>query len=201
MPQTFRDEGIYTITARQIDVAGNVSAHTKPIQITIDKTALPPKFSGVINGGYYKNAEVSIIGDFVAIIEYSTDNGQHLYIYTDTLSFSSENTYTIITKQKDLAGNVSLTSQVQFTIDKTSLNPPIIAGIASGSYNADQSFIINGEIGATIYYTLDGGTTWNEYSSQVVLSVEGGYTIAAKQTSGFGGQRICNDFAIHRGDD
>jgi len=60
---------------------------------------------------------------------------------------------------------------------------PVIIGISSGTFTTSQNFTVNGESGATIEYSLDGGTTWLAYSAAVTLTNEGSYTITARQRS------------------
>jgi methionine-rich copper-binding protein CopC len=51
---------------------------------------------------------------------------------------------------------------------------------------------VNGESGATIEYSLDGGTTWLAYSAAVTLTNEGSYTITARQRSDAAGNWSVN---------
>ena len=50
---------------------------------------------------------------------------------------------------------------------------------AGGTYNEAQSVTITAEDGATILYSTDGGTTWNEYNEAIPVG-EGTTTIQAK---------------------
>ncbi|SVC88241.1 uncharacterized protein METZ01_LOCUS341095, partial [marine metagenome] len=69
---------------------------------------------------------------------------------------------------------------------------PVISGISSGTYTTSQSFTVNGESGATIQYSLDGGSIWNAYSAAVTLTSEGSYTITARQRSDAAGNWSAN---------
>jgi uncharacterized protein (TIGR02145 family) len=51
---------------------------------------------------------------------------------------------------------------------------------------------VNGDSGATIQYSLDGGTTWLAYSSAVTLTNQGSYTISARQRSDTAGNWSVN---------
>ncbi len=69
---------------------------------------------------------------------------------------------------------------------------PVIIGISSGTFTTSQNFTVNGESGATIEYSLDGGTTWLAYSAAVTLTNEGSYTITARQRSDAAGNWSVN---------
>lgn len=68
------------------------------------------------------------------------------------------------------------------TLQAAQPDPPTINGISSGYYNINQSFTISGDDGATIEYSLNNGTDWLPYSSEVTLSDEGTYNVVARQT-------------------
>ena len=69
---------------------------------------------------------------------------------------------------------------------------PVISGISSGTYTTSQIFTVSGDSGATIQYSLDGGTTWLAYSAAVTLTNEGSYTITARQRSDAAGNWSVN---------
>ena len=69
---------------------------------------------------------------------------------------------------------------------------PVISGISSGTYTTSQIFTVSGDSGATIQYSLDGGTTWLAYSSAVTLTNEGSYTITVRQRSDAAGNWSVN---------
>ena len=71
-------------------------------------------------------------------------------------------------------------------IDQTASAAPTISGISSGTYATSQSFTVSGESGATIEYSLDGGSAWTNYSSEVTLTSDGTYPITARQTDAAG---------------
>lgn len=68
--------------------------------------------------------------------------------------------------------------------------PPVapgISGVTAGNYNTTQSFTLTGiETGATAHYSLDGGATWNTYTSTVSLTTSGTYKIRARQQDAAG---------------
>jgi len=69
---------------------------------------------------------------------------------------------------------------------------PVISEISSGTYTTSQIFTVSGDSGATIQYSLDGGTTWLAYSAAVTLTNEGSYTITARQRSDAAGNWSVN---------
>ena len=69
---------------------------------------------------------------------------------------------------------------------------PVISGISTGTYTTSQIFTVNGESGATIQYSLDGGSIWNAYSAAITLTSAGSYTITARQRSDAAGNWSAN---------
>lgn len=69
---------------------------------------------------------------------------------------------------------------------------PLISGVSSGTFTTSQTFTVSGESGATIEYSLDGGSIWNAYSAAVTLTSEGSYTITARQRSDAAGNWSAN---------
>jgi len=185
---TLSVEGTYNIIARQKDAAGNQSPNSATITVTIDKTIpAAPVISGLINNSFYTaDALFTITGETGANIEYSL-NGTW-FPYTSTVTLSTDGTYSIIARQKDVAGNQSPNSAtITITVDKTIPAAPTISGITNNSYyNTDKLVTITGEVGATVEYSLNG--TWFPYTSAVTLSVEGAYDIIARQKDVAGNQ-------------
>lgn len=174
----------YYIIAKQIDLAGNVSANSVVITVTIDITApSAPTVTGISTGYYNIDQSFTISGELLATIEYSLNNGVDWTTYNVAVTLSMEGTYKIIARQIDTADNTSDNSAlITVTIDKTAPSAPIVSSISDGNYNIDQTFTISGEADATIDYSLDNGTIWSTYSSQVTLSGEGTYYVIARQT-------------------
>lgn len=139
---------------------------------------------GALYGGtYYFTNDVTfdISGEAGAYIEYSINGGAS---WTTGISGSifNEGNYVFQSKQRDEAGNISLTSEsTTIVIDKTAPNPPLIFGIVSGTYNNTQSFNIAGENGAAFQYSLNNGANWFDYDQTVDLSTAGIYNVVARQ--------------------
>ena len=129
---------------------------------------MPQLFSGVREVGYYGESQPFTI------------NAQ-----TNNLSLG-------ITLQS--AGTTDDTDPDSDTGTGTDTTPaaPVISGISSGTFTTSQNFTVNGESGATIEYSLDGGTTWLAYSAAVTLTNAGSYTITARQRSDAAGNWSVN---------
>ncbi len=98
-------------------------------------------------------------------------------------------------KVTDSEGNESNSLTIPtFTVDTTVpvTTAPIISGVSSGTFTTSQTFTVSGESGATIEYSLDGGSIWNAYSAAVTLTSEGSYTITARQRSDAAGNWSAN---------
>lgn len=82
--------------------------------------------------------------------------------------------------------NLAATSFTGIIIDNKKPFPPTVnAGWGTkevSTSEAGESFTITGDDGATIEYTIDGGTNWQTYHSAVTLANNGNYTVQAKQT-------------------
>ncbi len=114
-----------------------------------------------------------------ATIEYSTDGGT-----TWTNSFSPvEGANTVAVRQTDTAGNISDSSSLTFTLD-TKVTAPVVelatdTNVDGDLITSDGTLNISGiETGATVEYSVDGGTTW----SNSFTPVEGANTVAVRQT-------------------
>ncbi len=125
---------------------------------------MPQLFSGVREVGYYGQSQLFSIGK-----------------NTNNLSLG-------ITLQS--AGTTDDTDLGTGT--ETTPVAPVIVGISSGTFTTSQIFTVNGESGATIEYSLDGGTTWLAYSAAVTLTNAGNYTMTARQRSDAAGNWSVN---------
>ncbi len=57
---------------------------------------------------------------------------------------------------------------------------PMVTGITSGAFNTAKTFSIQ-VVGTRLYeYSLDNGTTWNDYSGPVTLSSDGSFQVIAR---------------------
>jgi formylglycine-generating enzyme required for sulfatase activity len=140
-------DGVYSVTAKQTDIAGNTSPDAQIINITIDSSIPdPPVLSGITSGVYSNNQTFTVEGEVMAQLLYTIDGGNSWNIYSLPVTLSGENTYVIAVKQIDPAGNESsVSASVTLSIDKTS--PDNVTSLAA---SADEGKVI---------------LTWNEPSS------------------------------------
>jgi hypothetical protein len=185
---TLTAEDDYRVTARQTR-KDKVSSFSPTVAITIDKTApAPPVINGLSTGAFNTDKNFQISGESGAALEYSVNGGAIWLSYTGEVILSAEGTYTVSARQTDLAGNQSANASPYNVRIKKSVEPPVISGLASGSFNSAQSFTISGEDDAEIEYTLDGGSFWQTYIEEIFISGEDSYTISARQRDFLGNQ-------------
>ena len=177
--------GNVTITATSQGFSGTT---TLTVTVVIDHTApAAPTISGISSGTYSTSQSFTVSGENGATIEYSLDGGSAWTNYSSEVTLTSDGNYPITARQTDAAGNVSSNAAtITVVIDKTPPATPTISGISSGTYSTSQSFTVSGEGGATIEYSLNGGSTWTNYSSAVTLTSDGSYPITARQTDAAG---------------
>lgn len=180
---TLDSDGIYEITARQTDTAGNVSAAASVIVLAIDSIAGDPPIVTGVSAGVFNGAQsFTVTGESGATIEYSLNGGATWAVYSGDVSLAVEGEYMVTARQTDTAGNTSPSvPAVDVAIDLTAPAAPVISADA-GTWNIGQQFTIAAESGASVEYSTDGGTTWANHSGEVVLDAEGTYTLTAVQT-------------------
>ena len=87
-------------------------------------------------------------------------------------------------RQTDVAGNVSAVGTLTFTLDTTVVAPGVSLTNDTGTSNSDlitsdgTLTLANIEAGATVQYSIDGGTTW----TGSFTAVEGANTVEVRQT-------------------
>ena len=83
-----------------------------------------------------------------------------------------------------MAGNVSAVGTLTFTLDTTIVAPGVSLTNDTGTSNSDlitsdgTLTLANIEAGATVQYSVDGGTTW----TGSFTAVEGANTVEVRQT-------------------
>ena len=173
-------DGGHKLTATQFDLAGNTSAISAALSVTIDTTpAAPPGVLLAHDTGSSASDHITQSGALTisgietgAFVEYSTDGGTHW-----SSSFTAvEGANTVQIRQTDVAGNISSATTFSFTLD--TVNPTVAVDIVDASLNdgdnsslvtfsfseaVDASTVANLASGAGIAVT--GGTlsalTWN----------------------------------------
>jgi len=163
--------GSHTITAKATDAAGNVSAASSGLVVTIDTTApSAPVVTGIttdtgtsatdgitndqsliINGTAEANSTVEVFKGGVSIGT-ATTNGSGAWSFDYTGTTLAEGSYTFTAKATDVAGNVSaLSSGLTVTIDTTAPAVPAVTGISTDTgvnstdgITTDTTLVING---------------------------------------------------------
>lgn len=187
-------EGVNRVEARQLDLAGNVGASSSPLSFTLDTTApAPPSIFLATDTGAFNDDLVTSDGELSvdglepnAAIQYSTDNGA---TWTSTFS-AQEGVNNVLSRQVDVAGNISTASNVlAFTLDTIPPGTPTAAIAHDSGFSGtdlvtnDGSLSLGGvELGATVQYSLDGGASWSGSFS----AVEGVNAVAVRQVDAAG---------------
>ena len=161
-------EGLNQVQIRQTDIAGNVSASSK-IAFTLDQTpgAAPgvalAKDTGTGDDSITSDGGLQLSGvEADATVEYSIDDGKTWQ--TDFKPVEGLNQVQI--RQTDIAGNVSASSKIAFTLDQTPGAAPGVAlakdtGTGDDNITSDGGLQLSGvEAGATVEYSIDDGKTW-----------------------------------------
>ncbi|MDW4814098.1 VCBS domain-containing protein, partial [Shewanella fidelis] len=143
--------GVNTVTVRQTDNAGNVSAGTS-ISFTLDNQINAPTVAlrSDTSGEFHPSADLitkdprlSIQSEAGAKIEYSTDSG-HSW---STVFNPSEGVNNLLVRQTDIAGNQSAATHFSFTLDTTpgtvSVNPISVDNALNAAEN-NQPLVITG---------------------------------------------------------
>ncbi|MDC5807983.1 VCBS domain-containing protein [Vibrio europaeus] len=112
-------QGSNTVSVRQTDIAGNVSASSS-LTFTLDNTATAPSVSLTSDSGSSSSDNITNVGDLNvggieqgATVEYSTDNGVHW----STQFTPNEGVNNVQVRQTDMAGNVSPSTSLTYTLD------------------------------------------------------------------------------------
>lgn len=193
--------GIGALTGSIQDLAGNLASLTISIpsllgmkSLDVDTTApTAPTVSGLSAGTYNSDRNFTITGgEAGAVVEYSLNSGVTWNLYNGVpVGITTSGTYSIQTRQKDQAGNISDPSPAfVVTLDKTAPAAPFISGITGGDKSASQTFSVFGEVGAALEYSLDNGSNWIPYTLSVNLDpgagLEATYQVLARQTDSAG---------------
>ncbi len=112
------------------------------------------------------------------------DNANPLNVHsatalTGTITDLATNTANL---NQPTSGPSSLPGVVTLVVDTTPPSAPTVSGISGGNFNTVQTFTVSGELGASLEYTVNGGTTWQPYTGPVTLNTDGAYAVRARQT-------------------
>lgn len=169
-------DGAKTIVVRQTDLAGNNSAVSDNLSLTLD-TLVPAKLSlalardtGVINDKITSDGTVNITGlEANASWQWSTDGGVNWSRGSGT-SFlvSGDGNKAVTARQIDLAGNLGAVSDVlTFTLDGGLPNRPTVSLARDTGASSSDKITSDGTINigkldpaGSWQYSLDGGASW-----------------------------------------
>ena len=194
-------EGANSVQVRQTDAAGNTSAATS-FAFTLDTAsptaptvALTSDTGSSSSDGITSNGTLALGGtEAGAAVEYSTNGGTS---WTNSFA-AAEGANSVQVRQTDAAGNTSVATSFNFTLDTTSPSAPTVALISdTGSSNGDAftndgRLAIDAEAGARIEYSIDGGTSWSESFT----AIEGANDIRVRQTDVAGNTSAASRFSF-----
>ncbi len=194
---TVVDDGDKSIIARQIDVAGNISANSLPLNFTLNTLINAPVLTlkndtGINNDKITSDGTVAVtnLGKNVSW-EYSLDNGTNWITGSgNSITLTGDGGKSIMARQTDVAGNVStISAPLNFVLDSTVATPILTLKNDTGYSNTDKitsdgTVIISGlENGVSWEYSQDDGTTWKTGSgNSIMLTGDGNKSILAKET-------------------
>ncbi|MBR8222444.1 Ig-like domain-containing protein [Burkholderia ambifaria] len=193
-------EGVNGVQVRQTDVAGNTSDPTA-FSFTLDTSAAAPGVALTSDSGSGSTDRTTNVGtldltgvETGATVEYSTDGG-----HTWNTNFNAvEGVNDVQVRQTDVAGNTSVPTSFNFTLDTSAAAPGVELTSDSGSSATDQitnvgSLNLTGvETGATVEYSIDGGHTWNTSFN----AVEGVNDVQVRQTDVAGNTSAPTSFSF-----
>ena len=193
-------DGAKSVTARQTDLAGNISTASSAMTFTLDKTVVAPSIAlttdtNVATDKITKNAAITISGiETGATWQYSLDAGINWLNGTGTTitGITGDGEKAIIVKQTDVAGNISLISP-KFTFNLDTLVATPTLALFSDTANTDN-ITSNGKVtvsglesGASWRYSLDAGITWITGSSDnFTLTEDGAKSVIVEQKDAAG---------------
>ncbi|WP_260426812.1 Ig-like domain-containing protein, partial [Burkholderia sp. Bp9142] len=193
-------EGLNNVQVRQIDVAGNSSSATS-FSFTLDTSAAAPGVALTTDSGSSTTDHITNVGtlnvsgvETGAVVEYSTDGG-----HTWNTSFSAvEGLNDVQVRQTDIAGNTSDPTSFSFTLDTSAAAPGVALTTDSGNSTTDHitnvgTLNVTGiETGATVQYSIDGGSHWSTSFS----AVEGLNNVQVRQTDVAGNSSSATSFSF-----
>ena len=205
---TLLGDGAHSITAQDIDVAGNLGV-SDPVVFTLD--TLPPTVH-INTAGITTNQPTQAISGTVTAGEAPVgttltlfDNGDAIGtatvgsggVWTTSVTLLGDGTHSIVAQDTDAAGNVGLSGPAVFTLD--TVPPAVVIGIAGTTTNqATQTIsgtVIASEASAGATVTLfDNGNKIGTaqlggagaWTTSVTLVGNGSHSIVAKDTDAAG---------------
>ncbi|MES3008056.1 MAG: Ig-like domain-containing protein, partial [Pseudomonadota bacterium] len=188
-------DGEKSVRVRQIDVAGNTSSSTS-LSFTVDATA--PEgiaLSLAVNSG---NGSDAITNDGTVNINYLEDGATWQYSFNNSdwsegtsassFEFTEDGSQSVQVRQIDVAGNVSNSGALNFTLD-TQAPTTLTLSLTSDTGNSATDLLTNSgsvtvsgiESGASWQYSLDGSTWTNGSGSSFATSGDGEKNVRVRQ--------------------
>ncbi|CAM4108724.1 Cadherin domain-containing protein [Vibrio neonatus] len=134
-------EGDNTVTVKQVDQAGNESP-TSSLAFTLDTKVAAPQVKLKLDSGssaidhITNTAELDVTDvESGAHVEYSVDGGQH---WLDSVGHQIDGDYTVLVRQTDVAGNVSGSATISYTLDTQTHVDVAIADISTGAVHGNH---------------------------------------------------------------
>ena len=198
--------GSHTLTAKQTDIAGNTSAASAGLSVTIDTAAPVVLITSV--GGTINQAAQTITGTGEAGTTVTLfDNGSSTALgtalvqsdgsWSTSVTLSGNGTHSIVPKDTDAAGNIGTSSAVTYTLN--TIGPTVTESLTTdtGSSASDKitsNDALTGSGAANTVVTLKEGTTVlgtttadgsGNWSFTPTGLSDGSHTIVASQTDAF----------------
>ena len=199
---TITNDGQTTISARTIDLAGNVSPIATAV-VKIDRTA-PTQPAIKLSAASWTASDVTVTitsgtdngGSGVNRTEYSLSGATTLAwtTYTGLVTITAEGQTTVSARTIDNVGNISVIASTVVKIDRTAPTAPTL-GASAGSWtgsNVSVTIIGGTDSGGSgvnrTEYSLAGATTlaWAAYTGPVTITAEGQTTVSARTVDNVG---------------
>lgn len=179
-------QGQHTLTVTDTDKSGNVASASLSFELDSAAPAAPSvaltSDTGASASDLNTKVGTIVLGQLEdkAQVEYSLDGVSGW----STSFVAKEGANTVYVRQTDVAGNVSGSSKLQFTLDTAVPLAPVVKLQADTGLKADDGITsnaalnISAEKGAVVEYSVDGGTTWSTSFSPK----EGSNSVFVRQT-------------------
>ena len=199
-PASALSDAAHTITAKATDTAGNVSAASAAVTLTIDTapptapaitttSAITNKTKPAIAGTAEKGSTVTVYDGGTSIGTAVADAKTGAWSFTPTKDLLQA-VHTITAKAADAVGNVSdASTAITLTVDTTAPDAPVMTSKTASINNAKPSIAGTAEIGSTISIydgtSLLGTTTVSAGNNLIgVVSTTGAWTFTPTKDLG-----------------
>jgi large repetitive protein len=178
--------GVHNLTAKAKVGSGGLSSQSAALTVSVDTAAAAAPIvklaadTGIAGDLYTSKRALDVQSEAGALVEYSNDNK------TWARNFKAdEGKNTVFVRQTDVAGNVSQSTRINFTLDTQADSAPLVSlrndtGISGDKLTSDRTLIATGydkEKGAVIQYSLDGTNWMSEASYQNAKLNEGANSV------------------------